>query len=265
MNLVHEHVMLIDPMQLPCYGPQNRLLASATLAVALAVAGVARADTVAYSAPQDATSLYSNNQIGFAPCCGLHPAGISGAFGVGNTVAFAGSGPFHLTTVDLFGYAGGGSLPIEVALYSGSNPNTGTLLASNEVTPTGNGWTTEALNFQGLLVPQTITYIVSIGGNNGSYDNSFVNWQQFTGASAPTVGTSGDMWYGSRAAFVLDDSYAIDTGALTNTLAVRFSVSQFGGSPAIPETPIWAMLGLGFAALGFAGYRRARTPRALAV
>jgi hypothetical protein len=32
---------------------------------------------------------------------------------------------------------------------------------------------------------------------------------------------------------------------------------------AVPETSTWAMLGLGFAALGFAGYRKARTPRAV--
>ena len=33
-----------------------------------------------------------------------------------NTITLAGSGPRHLGTVDLFGYAGGGSLPIEVSL-----------------------------------------------------------------------------------------------------------------------------------------------------
>ncbi len=32
---------------------------------------------------------------------------------------------------------------------------------------------------------------------------------------------------------------------------------------AVPEPSTWAMLGLGFAALGFAGYRKARAPRAV--
>jgi hypothetical protein len=34
---------------------------------------------------------------------------------------------------------------------------------------------------------------------------------------------------------------------------------------AVPEASTWAMLGLGFAALGLAGFRRARTPRAVAL
>jgi hypothetical protein len=34
---------------------------------------------------------------------------------------------------------------------------------------------------------------------------------------------------------------------------------------AVPEASTWAMLGLGFAALGFAGYRRTRMPRAVAL
>ncbi len=245
--------------------PKNGLLASATLATALAVAGATRADTVVYNAPQDVTGLYSNNQIGFAPCCGLNPA-ISGAFGVGVTITLVGSGAFDLTTVDLDGYAGGGSLPIEVSLYAGSNPNTGPLLGSAQVAPTGNGWTTEVFNFADLPVPQTLTYIVSVVGNTGSYDDSFVNWQQFTGVTgSPTVGSSGDMWYGSPGAFVVDDLYAIDTGALTNTLAVRFFASESGRPPAIPEPSTWAMIGLGFAALGYVGYCKARTPRAVAL
>ncbi len=34
-------------------------------------------------------------------------------------------------------------------------------------------------------------------------------------------------------------------------------------TPSVPEPATWAMLGLGFAALGFAGYRKTRTPRAV--
>lgn len=255
---------------------KNGLLASATLAAALVVAGGSRADTVAYDAPQDTTGLYSNNQIGFATCCGLSPGGVSGPFGVGATITLAGSGAFNLTTVDLYGYAGGGALPIEVTLYSGSNPNSGALLGSEEVVPTGNGWTTEVLDFGGLRVPQTLTYIVSLVGNTGSYDDAFVNWQQFTGISgSPTTGTSGDMWYGSPGGFVADNTYAVATGAESNTLAVQFSISAFGGptaivaeavggpAPIVPEPSTWAMIGLGFAALGLVGYRKGRRPRAL--
>jgi hypothetical protein len=218
----------------------NKLVAplAGTLALAATVfasLGPARAEVV-YQAPAD-----NNNQIGFT--------GNPGVYGVGNTITLAGSGSAYIGTIDLSGYAGGGSKPIELDLYSGGNPNTGALLGSVQVTPTGNGYTTEVFNFGHLLVPQTLTFIVSIVGNSGSYDDSFVNWQQFTGnTGAPTIGTSGDMWYGSPGAYVVDNSYAVATGAKTNTLAVQVN--------AVPEPSTWAMLLLGFAGIGFMAYRR---------
>jgi len=198
----------------------KRIVCLFVLAIAVALVP-AMADVAYYQAPED-----NNNQIGFV--YGGGPAG------VGNTITLAGSG--LLQTVDLFGYAGGGSKPIEVDLYSGTNPNTGTLLGSEQVTPTGNGYTTEVFNFGGLAVPQTLTYIVSIVGNSGSYDDSFVNWQQFTGAAgSPTIGTSADMWYGSPGSYVVDNSYAVATGASTNTLGVQFNVS-------VPEPGVVSLL-----------------------
>ncbi len=53
-----------------------------------------------------------------------------------------------------------------------ADPDTGAFLGSETVSPTGNGWTTEVLNFDGLLVPDTVTYIVNIVGKNGSYGDS---------------------------------------------------------------------------------------------
>jgi hypothetical protein len=214
-------------------------------AVSLLWALPAKAATI-YQAPGD-----NNNQIGFTPCCGEgEPGGVlSGPWGVGNTITFAGSGNFNLGTVDLFGYAGGGSKPIEVDLYSGANPNTGTLLGSAQVIPTGNGYTTEVLNFNNLLVPDTLTFIVSIVGNTGSYDDSFVNWQQFTGAAgAPTIGTSGNMWYGSPDDFIVDNTFATANGAATDTLGVQFNVSP---TP-LPST--WTMMIAGFIGLGFLSF-----------
>jgi hypothetical protein len=206
-------------------------------AVALLLGAGATHASIIYQAPGDST-----NQIGFA---GEQP----GAYGVGNTITFAGSGPFDLSTVDLFGYAGGGSLPIEIALYAGADPNTGTLIGSEEVTPTGNGYTTEVFNFDHLVVPKTLTYIVSIVGNSGSYDDSFVDWQQFTGATgAPTIGASGNMWYGNPGNFVIDNSYAVATGSKTDTLGAEF---------AVPEPATWAMMLLGIGMIG-GGFRMAR-------
>ena len=226
-------------------------LALLALAAALAITPAALASTI-YLAPSD------NNQIGFAPCCGMNPGGITGPFGVGNTITFAGSGPFILDTVgvDLFGYAGGGVLPIEVDLFAGANPNTaGSFLGSATVTPTGNGYTTELFSFGGLQVPDTLTFIVSIVGNGGSYDDSFVDWQQFTGiAGAPTIGTSGDMWYGAPGNYVVDNSYALDTGAKSNTLAAEFNATN-----ATPEPSSLLLLGTGLLGLAFVAFRKAKS------
>jgi PEP-CTERM motif len=212
----------------------------AVAATTFALLGTARASTIIYLAPEDAT-----NQIGFS-------GNSLGAYGVGNTITFAGSGTFSLATVDLFGYAGGGSKPIEVDLYAGTNPNTGALLGSAQVTPTGNGYTTEVFDFGGLEVPQTLTFIVSIVGNGGGYDDSFVNWQQFTGTTgSPTIGTSGDMWYGTPGGYILDNGYAVDTGAKTNTLAAQFN--------ATPEPSSLLLLGTGLLGLAFIAFRKAKS------
>jgi hypothetical protein len=191
--------------------------------VLLALGAVAARADIGYRASPD-----NSNQIGFEPCCGLEPGGISGPFGVGNTITLASTGS-PLQSIDLFGYAGGGSKPIEVDLYSGSDPNTGTLLKSVQVTPTGNAYTTEVFHFDGLVVPGTLTFIISIVGNTGSFEDSWVNWQQFTGnTGSPSIGTSGNMWYGAPGSYVVDNSYAVATGAQANTMAVQFNVPEPG-------------------------------------
>jgi hypothetical protein len=206
--------------------------ATAALGAALIASNAANASTL-YLEPGDST-----NQIGFAGDPGVNGGG---AYGVGATITLAGAGT--LSTVDLFGYAGGGSKPIELDLYSGTDPNTGTLLGSSEVTPTGNGYTTEVFNFSGVAVPKTLTYIVSIVGNTGSYDDSFVDWQQFTGnTGSPTVGSTGNMWYGAPGSFAVDNAFATATGAKTNNLGVQFN--------GVPEPAIWAMMLLGVGMIG---------------
>ena len=108
-------------------------------------------------------------------------------------------------------------------------PIRGRFWVQRQPTLLANGYTTEVLLFSGLSLPtNTLTYIVGLPGNTGSYDDSFVNWQQFTAvAGAPTVGSSnGVMWYGtSPGNFVPDTSYAQATGAKSNLLAAQFNTT----------------------------------------
>jgi hypothetical protein len=204
-------------------------------------------------ASDDTSGLYSNNQIGFTG----YPA-ISGPFDVGNTITLAGSGPLSLETVDLFGYAGGASTApfptVEVDLYAGTDPNTGTLLGSATANLIGNGWAPVILNFNGLpLATNTLTFIVSLPGNNGSYDGSFVNWQQFTAVTGgPTIGSGdGVMWYGTAPGnFILDTTFAEATGAQSNYLAVRLNTVPTPESGAV-SLLVTMLTGLGGLVVAF--------------
>ena len=52
-------------------------------------------------------------------------------------------------------------------------------------------------NFNGLVVPGTITYILSLPDQNGSYDSIFL-YPILTSGAAPTVGNGpNSLWYGT--------------------------------------------------------------------
>lgn len=59
------------------------------------------------------------------------------------------------------------------------------------------------------------------------------------------------------------DNYCFDNSCGPGGYAVG-QVELFG-TPAVPELSTWAMLLLGFAGLGFVGYRRTRRPWSIAV
>lgn len=127
------------------------------VAAGLAFATGAYADTVIYQA----TTPNGDNGLNFGPDGTANPPP-SGYWEMGNTITFAGSGSHTLSTVDLTLFGGGDvSYPIELQIYSGNNPNTGTLLGTFTA-PAGYGVNTTVFNLGGLIVPDTVTYILSL-------------------------------------------------------------------------------------------------------
>jgi hypothetical protein len=59
--------------------------------------------------------------------------------------------------------------------------------------------------------------------------------------------------------------YGSYEGKTTGFLLTKVVASPFSAAAAAPELPTWAMLLVGFAGLGFAGYRGAREGRAVNV
>jgi hypothetical protein len=63
----------------------------------------------------------------------------------------------------------------------------------------------------------------------------------------------------------VDDNSVSNLGFFSGPIDLTFGdpgVFVIGGIAAAPETSTWAMMLIGFAGLGYAGYRRAREPRA---
>jgi PEP-CTERM motif len=73
-------------------------------------------------------------------------------------------------------------------------------------------------------------------------------------ASSESATTDAVRIYGGNS----DDNFCFDNSCGQGGYAVG-QVEVFG-SPAVPEPSTWAMMLLGFAGLGFAGYRRTRKP-----
>jgi len=218
-------------------------LAVVALAVGLACASSAYADTL-----YQATTYDNNNGLNFGPDGTSNPP-LAGYWEMGNTISFAGSASrYSLTTVDVTLYGGGDvNYPIEMQIYSGNNPNTGTLLGT-ETAPAGYGVNTTVFNFGGLVVPGTVTYILSLPDQNGSYDSIFL-YPILTSHSAPTIGNGpNSLWYGTPGSFVANDTYAHADGAGSNYLQAEFNgfVPDGGTTLAL----------LGFAIAGLAGLRR---------
>lgn len=220
----------------------KHLLVPVVFALLLAV-GYAKADIVIYQA----TTSDHGNGLNFGPDGTSNPPG-AGYWEMGNTITFANGTPRELTYVDVTLYGGGDvNYPIQMDIYSGSDPNSGTLLGT-ATAPAGYGTNTTAFNFSGLVVPNTVTYILSLPNQNGSYDSIYL-YPILTSGAAPTVGSGpNSLWYGAPGSFVANSAYAVADGATTNFLQAQFNAT-------VPE-PIGGFLGVGLAGLLVAIRRR---------
>ena len=173
-------------------------------------------------------------------------------------------------TDDLTGQdLGGLTLGPGVYFFSSSAQLTGALTLDGEGNPNA------AFVFQigSTLTTASASDVNFINGANGNE----VFWQ--VGSSA-TLGTT-TQFVGS---IVAQASISLNTGAniacgraiaLTAAVTMQGNDVGIGGcdfppggsssTPTVPEPSTWAMMLLGFAGLGFAGYRRAMKPSALAV
>ena len=222
-------------------------------AAALLCPAVLRADVAIYQSTVGLLpNFYGNNYVPFVN--DGTPDRPTGAW-IGNTITFDPTlyreGYNFLTSVDLAtdNDVGNGAV-FTVDLYSGTDPNTGTLLASSSAV-VGHSQPEATFLFD-LYVPETITWVVTSvpaqGSNPGAYDGI----SNATGA--PQVGSATpSIWYGDPTvanSFTSNSTWAAADGASTEYLGAEFF--------ATPEPSAIVLLGsiLGFLGIGIAIARR---------
>jgi hypothetical protein len=228
----------------------NRRVATLVFVLAVVVMfppAVLRADTPIYNAFVSSGSYVPFTDDGT-------PNRPTGAF-IGNTITFdpslwAANDQLDSVLLDVGTDTGGGTYTMY--LYSGSDPGTGTLLATSSAF-VGHSGNPATFSFD-LLVPETVTFIVT-SNNNGvgsTCTSSGTCAGVITSPSAPTLGSSSTdgVWYGDISgntfSGVQNSIWAINDGDVTNTFA-----AEFFGSAAVPEPLSPTLLATMLAAVGF--------------
>jgi hypothetical protein len=110
-------------------------------------------------------------------------------------------------------------------------------------------WTLERYDqFARVVLNPNSLYWIEVGANSGSE----VEWGITADVSGPGVVSNYLAWFNTDDGFFLNKG--IDPFPFDNALQMEVD--------AVPEPSTWAMMLLGFAGLGYAGYRGAREPRA---
>jgi hypothetical protein len=217
------------------------------LALALC-AGTARADVIF----QNNTDFHQpSGNINYVPFVDDGTPNRPAGNHLGETITFAGTARLLNSVVLGIENVGPTTNTYTLALYSGANPNTGTLLGSVNlvVGPVFAGM--ETFNFGSLLVPDTITFVLSSSFTGAGFPDGPVSSN-----IAPTVGSGPDsLWYGnSPGNFVANNTWAIADGAVVNYLVAQFNASSPVAT--VPEPGSLALAGFGL--MGLVGYRLRR-------
>jgi hypothetical protein len=113
----------------------------------------------------------------------------------------------------------------------------------------------------------TYTFSMDIGGANNGIVSALVGGKSLTLTSGTPFVVDGTEWVPETAMFVgaslnINPLVTIQNESPGSDIDLIDTVSIVGPATSVPELSTWSMMLVGFAGLGYAGYRRAREPRA---